>query len=70
MPLAAIPMRPARRAPQRQALLVTGAAGQFVAIEELSADADPSEQLVTRAKRRFPGQRVQLVALTVLEEIS
>lgn len=35
MPLAAIPMRPARRAPQRQALLVTGAAGQFVAIEEL-----------------------------------
>lgn len=65
MSLATLPLR--SRQPRRQALLVTGSDGAFVALEALS-DQDPSEQMRTRAKRLFRGQRVQLVAITVLEE--
>ena len=64
MSLHPLPVRQARRAPVRHAILVTGVTGAFVALEELDGTDD---QLERRRKRLFSGQCAQLVALTVLE---
>jgi hypothetical protein len=60
---------PSRRQAPRTAILITGADGQFVAIEPL-ADSDdlPADQLAVRAKRLFKGQRAQLISYTVTLE--
>lgn len=66
--LAHLPEHPKpRRATGMQALLIIGAGGGL-AIEPLQPGVDPEAQLAARAKRLYPKQRAQLVALTVLAE--
>lgn len=60
---------PPRRAVSHNAILITGADGQFVAIESLAGDTLPGDQLAVRAKRLFKGQRAALISYVVTLEV-
>lgn len=66
------PLPTSRREPARQAIMTTGRDGSMIAMRDIDAREEaPSVQEQLRAvnARKFGGQKVSLVAITVLESL-